>query len=89
MTNPNPNPKNTVQCRPRIGLEAGTYLYSIAKVLGGDWDIARGGGRAAVYTAVTGGRRMEQRKTKEGGRVEWAGPRGEDKDARDRGGLFT
>ena len=42
--NPNPNPKNTVQCRPRIGLKAGTYLYSIAKVLGGDWDIARGGG---------------------------------------------
>jgi len=43
-TNPNPNPKNTVQCRPWIGLEAGTYLYSIAKVLEGDWDIARGGG---------------------------------------------
>ena len=42
--NPNPNPKNTMQCRPRIGLEAGTYLYSIAKVLGGNWDIARGGG---------------------------------------------
>ena len=74
-TNPNPNPKNTVQCRLWIGLEAGTYLYSIAKVLGGDWDIL-GGGRAAVYTAavVTGGRCTEQRKTGEGGRVEWAEP---------------
>ena len=75
-TNPNPNPKNTVQCRPWIGLEVGTYLYSIAKVLGGDCDIARGGGRATVYTAaatVTGGRCTEQRKTGEGGRVEWAG----------------
>jgi len=78
-TNPNPNPKNIVQCRPLIGLEAGTYLYSIAKVLGGDWAIARGGGRAAVYTAavVTGGHCTEQRKTGEGGRVEWAGPHGE------------
>ena len=56
-------------------------------MLGGDWDIARGGERAAA--AAMGGRCTEQRKTGEGGRVEWAGPRGEDKDARGNGGLFT
>ena len=57
LTNPNPNPKNTVQCRPWIGLEAGTYLYSIAKVLGGDWDIARRGGWALHRAEKDGGGR--------------------------------
>ena len=50
---------------------------------------------ATVYmvatAAVTDGRCTEQRKTGEGGRVEWAGPgrAEEDKDARGRGCLFT
>ena len=69
-------PKSRQQCRPRTGFQVGTYLYTIAKVLGED--MSRGGGRRCAWRQ----RRLEgvTRGPKKGERGadgrEWSGPRG-------------
>ena len=76
-------PKSRQQCRPRIGFQAGTYLYTIAKVLGKD--MSRGGGRhcARRRWRLAGVVRGPEKGERGADGREWSGPRG-NTDARGR-----